>query len=129
VLRHRPTNDLAGKQIQNDRQIQPAFSRVDVGEITDPFGIDCCGRKVLVQTVGCGDHAWLTLRCDRKAFVPFVWANAFPTHQTCHAMTSTGYTSVVAVAVIVSSFLIALVVLRQARSKAQLQAESQSAVS
>ena len=58
---HGPTDYSAGKQIQNGGQIQPAFCRVDVGEIADPFLVGRQGRKVLVEPVGRWNHARLAL--------------------------------------------------------------------
>src|SRR6266498_2660710 len=92
VCGHRPANDLAGKQIQNDRQIQPALCGVNIGEITDPFAVGHRCRKVLVQTIGCGNDPWLTLRGYRIPPVSLWWANAFSTHQARNAMATTRQT-------------------------------------
>src|ERR1700722_750838 len=40
TLAHRPTNDPARPQVQNNRQIEPALQRVDVGDVGRPATID-----------------------------------------------------------------------------------------
>src|SRR6266540_1285761 len=89
VCGHCPAHDLAGKQIQNDRQIQPALCGVNVGEITDPFAVRHRCRKILVQTIGCWNDIGLTLCRNRISPVSLWRTNTFSAHQACHAMPST----------------------------------------
>src|SRR5215210_6800843 len=88
---HGPAHDLARIQIQNDRQIQPAFCRVDVGKIADPFCVDRGGRKILVQAVGGWDHPRLTLRGHRIPSVSLGWTNTFSAHQARYPVSSTSF--------------------------------------
>lgn len=47
------TNDLLRAQILNNRQMQPALTRADIGEVGYPDGIRGSGMEVPVQEVGC----------------------------------------------------------------------------
>lgn len=45
---HCPTDDLAGEQVDDDRQIQPAFVCAEISDVADPFLVSGCGSKVLI---------------------------------------------------------------------------------
>jgi hypothetical protein len=47
----RPTDDAPGEQIEDDRQVQPAFAGVDVGDIGGPARIGRFDRKLPIQKV------------------------------------------------------------------------------
>jgi len=51
ALRHRPTDDAAGKEVQHHRQIQPALVGPKVGDIAVSFLVLGTGAEVLCQQV------------------------------------------------------------------------------
>ncbi len=48
---HRPADGAAAEEIQDDRQIQPAFAGADVGEVGDPLLVGAGGLKLPVEHV------------------------------------------------------------------------------
>lgn len=46
-----PSRQAAREQVEDDRQIQPAFSRPDVGDVDAPFLIGSLGLERLVEQV------------------------------------------------------------------------------
>lgn len=53
MIRRRPAHDLAAKQIDDDRHVQPALARIDVRDVADPLLIRTSRRKVAFQQVAC----------------------------------------------------------------------------
>ena len=51
-----PADDASGEQVDDDRQIQPAFRRPDIGNVGSPFLVGAISGEILVQHVG-GDGA------------------------------------------------------------------------
>lgn len=49
---HRPTDHAPGGQVRNDRQAQPSFSRIDVGEAGHPLLIGSAGRGSALLQIG-----------------------------------------------------------------------------
>ena len=49
---HSPAYNAAGVQVQDHRQIEPAFSRGDISDIGRPFLVRAISREILVQVVG-----------------------------------------------------------------------------
>lgn len=63
ALIHGVTDDLAGAQILQGSQVQPAFLGVDVGDIAAPHLVRCCSGEALLQQVGC--HRQRVIRIGR----------------------------------------------------------------
>ena len=51
VIAHRPADHLAGEQVEDHGQVEPAFAGRDVGDIGQPDLIGPVGDKILVQQV------------------------------------------------------------------------------
>ena len=49
---HRPAGDLAREDIQDQRQIQPTFNRINVADVGAPFLIRSLGAEWAVEPVG-----------------------------------------------------------------------------
>src|SRR5215210_75529 len=47
-----PAHHAPGVEVHNDRQVQPAFSRPDVGEVRTPLLVGSLRREVLLEEVG-----------------------------------------------------------------------------
>ncbi len=84
LLRHGPADDAAGMQFDEDRKIEPALSRPDVGDVAHPSLIRAAGMK------GSGKDVWRNLelmirvRCGLKT-APCAGHEAAASHGTGHA--------------------------------------------
>jgi len=56
----RPTDDLAVEQVQHDGQVQPAFTGLDVREVTSPHAVGASGVKSRASRFGATGSEWLT---------------------------------------------------------------------
>jgi len=59
TIGHRPADDAAGEQVDDNGQIQPPLAGPDVGDVGGPFLVRSLRREVLVDDV----------RCDRPGMV------------------------------------------------------------
>lgn len=83
-------NHLFARRRWGIRQlIQPAFGRIDIGEITDPFAIGVRGGKVLVQPVRCRHNARLALGGCRMPLLLRLRHNPMQAHQTRYPVLAT----------------------------------------
>jgi len=53
-----PSDDLAGAQIENHRQVEPALCCAQVGDVTSPLLIRSLGAEVLGKQVGATPRGW-----------------------------------------------------------------------
>src|SRR5262249_50999435 len=51
MLAHRPTHHLAGEQVEDHRQVEPALAGRDIGDIGQPDLIGAVGDKILFEQI------------------------------------------------------------------------------
>ena len=76
-----PADDAPRMQIKDDSQIQPAFPRPDIADVTGPFLVWAISSKVPVQQVGCDIELMIAV----SGHLMFAGSNhgyAVLTHQT-----------------------------------------------
>src|SRR5215470_19939747 len=63
VLAHRPTHHLAGEQVEDHGQVEPALAGRDIGNIGQPDFIGPVGDKILLEQVFCHGEGMLAVGC------------------------------------------------------------------
>jgi len=84
VFVHSPAYHAARKQIQDRSQVQPAFSGVDVSDVTHPFSIGRRRRKILVEQIRCRHGFWISLGGARNASTRLSSGELVQVHQAGH---------------------------------------------
>src|SRR6266511_4602337 len=74
VVGHGPADHCAAVGVDDDRQVQPALPRADVGDVAEPFLVRCAGGEVALHEI-LDLHFWIS---DGRSTEP-TWR---PTHQT-----------------------------------------------
>src|SRR3990172_3630791 len=80
---HRPTDDFPGEEIQDRRQIQPAFGCRDEGDVAQPFLIGGLGLEVSMQQIRRNRVRMLAVGSDFPLLFP-PRPDIFDPHQACH---------------------------------------------
>ena len=86
-MTHRPADNPPGVEVHDDRQVEPAFPRADIGDIRNPTLMGGGGLKILIQEI-------LGTRLGSPGLGAglFSWIRATPqpqdTHQSGDPMTS-----------------------------------------
>jgi len=83
---HSPADNPARVQIQNRRQIQPAFGRRDEGEVGQPFLVGLLGDKVSVKQMGRNRLVGVTVGGDYLEFTALFGAQSNLAHQPGHPL-------------------------------------------
>src|SRR4051794_4363928 len=88
MVAHGPADDLAGRQVEDGRQVQPSLTGRDVGNVGQPDAVRCRCDELLLQQVGCDRQrvaavsgAWPELATGERA-------NTVTTHQPRDAATT-----------------------------------------
>jgi hypothetical protein len=63
VLAHRPTHHLAGEQVEDHGQVEPALAGRNVGDIRQPDLIGLVGDKILLEEVCRHGEGMLAVGC------------------------------------------------------------------
>src|SRR5690606_37214318 len=85
---HRPAHDLAREQVDNNRQIQPAFVRAYVCDISHPDDVRCGDIELPVQNIGRHVMRGTTMQ-TWSTTVPDLSTPAVAAHQARNAMAAT----------------------------------------
>jgi hypothetical protein len=83
-----PTNNTAGMQVENHREIDPPSTRSDVGDVARPDPIGLSGGKLSLQTVNAKISVPIPLCCGLEASNRF-GSNMVRVHQSRHALSPT----------------------------------------
>jgi hypothetical protein len=89
LVSHSPAHYQSGMQVQNGSQVQPAFRRVDVGDITRPFLVWSGSLKFTVEQVGSSSGSRGRAGGHRMPFMGFPGGNLVQFHQAGHPITPT----------------------------------------
>ena len=81
TLRHRPANDLHRGQVLDGGEVEPAFVRSDVGDVSEPDRIGCGGFEVAVEQVGRGCVGVAAVGGHRRPPLASRWTNAVLSHE------------------------------------------------
>lgn len=63
---HRPADYASRIQVDHDREIHPAFRRIEIGDVSDPRAIRRRHRKPSLQVIGAVANRWVLSVVTRK---------------------------------------------------------------
>ncbi len=92
VITHRPSDDLAGCQIEDRGQIQPPFAGCDIGDVGEPDCVWRGCREVLRQQVRRDRQIMTTVGGTRPEPASRQCADTMATHQSFDATTAASMT-------------------------------------
>lgn len=88
MVAHRPTDDLAGRQVEDGREIQPALPGGDVGDVREPDPVRRRCREALRQQVRGDRQVVAAVGGARPEPAPGQRADAMPAHEALDAATA-----------------------------------------
>ena len=94
AVTHRPTDDPTREQVEQNRKIEPAFKRSDVGDIAGPHPIRCrnfFGRELSVKYVFDNRFTMFGIRGHAESLAPLTAQVGGP-HDPHHPLTTAAFT-------------------------------------
>jgi hypothetical protein len=85
VILHRPADDLPRGHVFDASQIEPAFVRVDVGDVGQPNRVGRHTVELLLQEVWRWAHLVIAVCSDRLSAFVQAWRNLVFLHYSSHA--------------------------------------------
>lgn len=85
VITHGPTNDHAGAEVDDDRQVEPTFSSRNVRDVCTPFLVGCGRREILLEQVRYNQLGMVRVGYSLVA-TPLLAPDAMLSHQPRHAL-------------------------------------------